>query len=168
MAKLVVAVASTRRPKLDAVRAALDEIDGRLWMPGIEIIGREVPSGVGHTPSSREELMAGARNRAETLHQIARAEGRDWKYCMGLEADWTSSWTGPRKAGGGMCFLEAGRPCSKAARVAARSANPEECCCQNLCSGSAGGRRRAERRNRRLRWRRGDSRRAGRVGDSDG
>ncbi len=87
MAKLVVAVASTRRPKLDAVRAALGEINGRLVPAGaeFEITGREVPSGVGHTPRSREELMAGARNRAETLHQIARAEGRDWKFCVGLE-----------------------------------------------------------------------------------
>jgi inosine/xanthosine triphosphatase len=85
MKTILVAVGSTRRPKLDAVRAALDEIDGRLWMPGMEIIGREVPSAVGHTPISREELMIGARNRAEALHQIARAEGRDWTYCVGLE-----------------------------------------------------------------------------------
>jgi inosine/xanthosine triphosphatase len=87
MAKLVVAVGSTRRPKLDAVRAALREIDGRLSIAaaGIEIVGREVPSGVGHTPTSRAELMAGARNRAEALHQIARAESCDWKYCVGLE-----------------------------------------------------------------------------------
>ncbi len=87
MARLVVAVGSTRRPKLDAVRAALAEIGGRLAPAGtgIEIVGREVASGVGHTPSSREELIAGARNRAESLNQIALAEGRDWKYCVGLE-----------------------------------------------------------------------------------
>ncbi len=34
MGKLVVAVGSTRRPKLDAVRAALEEIDGRLAKAG--------------------------------------------------------------------------------------------------------------------------------------
>lgn len=87
MGKLVVAVGSTRRPKLDAVRAALTEIDGRLATVGAEteIVGREVPSGVSATPTSREELMAGARNRAEALSQAARAEKRDWEYCVGLE-----------------------------------------------------------------------------------
>jgi inosine/xanthosine triphosphatase len=87
MKRIVVAVGSTRRPKLDAVRAALAEIDGRLAPAGaeIEIIGREVFSGVGHTPMSREELMDGARNRAEALKQIAHAEQCDWEYCVGLE-----------------------------------------------------------------------------------
>lgn len=87
MGKILVAVGSTRRPKVDAVRAALDEIGVRLAPAGteIEIVGREVPSGVGHTPASREELMAGARNRAEALNEIARAEVRNWDYCVGLE-----------------------------------------------------------------------------------
>jgi non-canonical (house-cleaning) NTP pyrophosphatase len=87
MAKLLVAVGSTRRPKVEAVRAALDEIGGRLAPAGaeFEIIGREVSSGVGHTPSSRDELMAGARHRSEMLAEIARVEGNDWRYCVGLE-----------------------------------------------------------------------------------
>ncbi len=29
--------------------------------------------------------MAGARNRAEALNQVAQAEKRDWEYCVGLE-----------------------------------------------------------------------------------
>ena len=108
MAKLVVAVGSTRRPKLDAVRAALGEIKGRLGPAGaeFEIAGREVPSGVGHTPRSREELMAGARNRAETLHQIARAEGRDWKFCVGLEGGLDVVLDGAAESGRRHVFLE--------------------------------------------------------------
>jgi inosine/xanthosine triphosphatase len=87
MAGIVVAVGSTRRPKLDAVRAALDEIGGRLAPAGeqIEIIGREVASGVTHTPTSRAELMLGARQRAEALQETARAGNHEWNYCVGLE-----------------------------------------------------------------------------------
>jgi non-canonical (house-cleaning) NTP pyrophosphatase len=50
-----------------------------------EIVGREVPSGVRETPVSRAESMAGARNRAEALVQIARDENLAWRYFVGLE-----------------------------------------------------------------------------------
>ena len=86
-----IAVGSTRRPKLDAVRDALDAIwpklSPKLAAPGarFEIAGREVPSGVRETPASRAESMAGARNRAEALVQIAREEKLAWRYFVGLE-----------------------------------------------------------------------------------
>jgi inosine/xanthosine triphosphatase len=44
-----------------------------------------VPSGVRHTPLSRQEIMAGARNRAESLSRIAREKLQPWKYFVGLE-----------------------------------------------------------------------------------
>jgi non-canonical (house-cleaning) NTP pyrophosphatase len=44
-----------------------------------------VPSGVRETPVSRAESMAGARNRAEALVQIARDENLAWRYFVGLE-----------------------------------------------------------------------------------
>ncbi len=50
-----------------------------------EVVGVEVPSGVSHTPASREELMAGARFRAEALVKLARERGEPWKYFVGLE-----------------------------------------------------------------------------------
>jgi inosine/xanthosine triphosphatase len=50
-----------------------------------EVIGVEVPSGVSHTPASREELMAGARFRAEALVKLARERGDPSKYFVGLE-----------------------------------------------------------------------------------
>jgi len=85
-APIVVAVGSTRRPKLDAVRDALEAIGPQLF-PGVrfEIAGREVPSGVRETPLSRKEAMAGARNRAEALVRIAREETLAWRYFVGLE-----------------------------------------------------------------------------------
>jgi inosine/xanthosine triphosphatase len=50
-----------------------------------EIVGAEVPSGVGHTPLSREETMAGARHRAEALVEIAGTKTEPWSYFVGLE-----------------------------------------------------------------------------------
>jgi len=90
-APVLIAVGSTRRPKLDAVRDALDavwpKLAANLAQPSarFEIVGREVPSGVRETPVSRAESMAGARNRAEALVQIARDEKLAWRYFVGLE-----------------------------------------------------------------------------------
>jgi len=91
MGKIIVAVGSTRRPKLAAVTDALVSIRSA-FVAGksapelvFEVEGFEVPSGVRHTPLSREDLMTGARQRAEALVQIARAENKPWKYFIGLE-----------------------------------------------------------------------------------
>jgi len=83
---ITIAVGSTRRPKLNAVRDALDLI-GPSLDPAVqfEITGFEVSSGVRHTPLSREEIMKGARQRAEALLQIAREKNEPWKYFVGLE-----------------------------------------------------------------------------------
>jgi inosine/xanthosine triphosphatase len=86
MEKIVVAVGSTRRPKVEAVREALALV-GPVWRPGaqFELATAEVSSGVNHTPASREEMMAGARNRAEALMRIAFERGEKWRYFVGLE-----------------------------------------------------------------------------------
>jgi inosine/xanthosine triphosphatase len=86
MNDIVVAVGSTRRPKLDAVRGALAVISSRLGAKALfEVVGVEVPSGVRHTPLSREDIMTGARQRAEALLAIAREKNEAWKYFLGLE-----------------------------------------------------------------------------------
>jgi inosine/xanthosine triphosphatase len=86
MDKIIVAVGSTRRPKLDAVREALALISSRLGAEApFDVVGVEVPSGVRHTPLSREEIMTGARHRAEALVEIAREKNEPWKYFVGLE-----------------------------------------------------------------------------------
>ena len=86
LSDLVIAVGSARKPKLAAVREA---VDGMLDLlpagTSIEIVGAEVASGVNHTPLSREETMRGARQRAEALKMIAREEGKPWNYFVGLE-----------------------------------------------------------------------------------
>lgn len=86
MEKIIVAVGSTRKPKLDAVREALSVISPRLGADALfEVAGVAVPSGVRHTPLSREEIMTGARQRAEALLVVAREKNEAWKYFLGLE-----------------------------------------------------------------------------------
>jgi inosine/xanthosine triphosphatase len=86
MEKIIIAVGSNRRPKLNAVREAL-ELIGPSFEEGaqFEIIGVEVPSGVRHTPLSREDIMKGACQRAEALVQIAREKNERWQLFIGLE-----------------------------------------------------------------------------------
>jgi inosine/xanthosine triphosphatase len=86
MKKITIAVGSKRGPKLNAVTAALQSFSAALAHDTqFEVVGVEVESGVSHTPSSREELMRGARQRAETLVEMARQGGAAWQYFVGLE-----------------------------------------------------------------------------------
>ena len=86
MQKIFVAVGSTRRPKLNAVWEALTVFGPQLDPHAqFEVVGVEVESGVGHTPTTRAELMAGARHRAETLVRRARESHEPWRYFVGLE-----------------------------------------------------------------------------------
>jgi inosine/xanthosine triphosphatase len=86
MEKILVAVGSTRRPKLSAVGEAVNAFGPALG-PGakFEVIGFDVESGVGHTPTSRGELMRGARQRAEALVHLAKEKNEAWHYFVGLE-----------------------------------------------------------------------------------
>src|ERR1700678_968772 len=87
MEKTIVVVGSKRGPKLNAVTEALASVQPILVAGQIdfEVLGVEVPSGVRHTPLSREDLMTGARQRAEALVRIARDENKPWTYFVGLE-----------------------------------------------------------------------------------
>jgi inosine/xanthosine triphosphatase len=81
-----IAVGSTRRPKLQAVEEATASFAAKLSPNSpVEIHGHEVESGVSHTPSSRKELMQGARQRAEALHKLLSHSGDRAEYCVGLE-----------------------------------------------------------------------------------
>lgn len=89
--RMVVVVGSLRRPKLAAVERAMKALAGHFGnvadgqLTAADVIGREAASGVGHTPMSRDELMRGARGRAENLIELARKEGQRWDYFVGLE-----------------------------------------------------------------------------------
>ena len=86
MQKIIVAVGSTRQPKLRAVSAALQAFAPILAHDvEFEIAGVEVESGVSHTPTSSHELMRGCRQRAEALVRLARERHEPWRYFVGLE-----------------------------------------------------------------------------------
>jgi len=86
MNKLTLVVGSKRGPKLSAVTEALKAFSSVLAPNSqFEVVGVEVESGVSPTPASREELMRGARQRAEALVQLARKNGDAWQYFVGLE-----------------------------------------------------------------------------------
>jgi inosine/xanthosine triphosphatase len=86
MQKISVAVGSTRPLKLQAVSDAIHSF-GSALDPGaqFDVVGVDVRSGVGHTPQSRSELMAGARGRVEALASLAHERGEQWRYLVGLE-----------------------------------------------------------------------------------
>src|SRR2546427_12659958 len=86
MNKITIAVGSKRGPKLNAVTEALQSFSAALAPDAqFEVVGVEVESGVGHTPASRDELMRGARQRAEALMEMACQSGAAWQYFVGLE-----------------------------------------------------------------------------------
>jgi len=86
MHKITIAVGSKRGPKLSAVTEALQSFSTALACDTeFEVVGVEVESGVSHTPASREELMLGARLRADALAELARETGASWQYFVGLE-----------------------------------------------------------------------------------
>jgi inosine/xanthosine triphosphatase len=84
--KILVVVGSTRKPKIAAVRDAVAQF-GPLLAPEkqIEVVGMEVESGVSHTPTSREELMQGARQRAEAVAKLAAQHSQQCNFFVGLE-----------------------------------------------------------------------------------
>lgn len=95
-----IAVASERRPKVEAVRNALTQIAALApenWSD-VEVLAHSIDSGVSATPLSDDEMRRGARQRAVTLQRRLAidagdrhpptdghryAEGRT--VCMGLE-----------------------------------------------------------------------------------
>lgn len=86
MAKIIVAVGSARRPKLNAVWEALTVVGPSLDPnAGFDVVSVEVESGVRHTPLSRSELMGGARHRADELVKRAQEAKLPWDYFVGLE-----------------------------------------------------------------------------------
>lgn len=86
MSKIIVAVGSTRRPKLNAVWEALTILGPTLDPDApFEVVGEEASSGVAHTPLSRAEVMSGAKHRAQELATRARCENLPWRFFVGLE-----------------------------------------------------------------------------------
>lgn len=85
---MIVAIGSTRGPKVEAARRALAIVKEKFpgfFRGGLRLIARSVPSGTAATPSSTEELMAGARHRATRLFERLAEEGQVPALSLGLE-----------------------------------------------------------------------------------
>lgn len=84
---LTIAIGSKRRPKIQAVQAAVDRIKPVLLPEGgdLRFVARSVPSGVSSMPRSQGELMEGAVRRVEELQRVLRKEGLEAQFYVGLE-----------------------------------------------------------------------------------
>jgi non-canonical (house-cleaning) NTP pyrophosphatase len=84
----IIAIGTTRAPKIRAVERALGELRQRFpeFLPGeIRLESRSVSSGVPATPRSTEEIMKGARERASSVYDELRSEGKTPVLAIGLE-----------------------------------------------------------------------------------
>jgi inosine/xanthosine triphosphatase len=103
MKKIMVAVGTVRRPKLNAVWEALTVVGPAIDSDAqFDIAAVDVPSGVRHTPLTREEIMTGARQRVAELVRIAREQNEPWEYFVGLEGGLDVIREGPPR----LVFLE--------------------------------------------------------------
>ena len=85
---MIVALGSTRKPKIRAVRRALALIMESVPAFGhgsYQFVSRATPSRTSSTPQSTAELMAGARHRAESLLEMLRSEREAPVLSIGLE-----------------------------------------------------------------------------------
>jgi inosine/xanthosine triphosphatase len=71
---MLIAVASRRKPKIEAVTSTVKKIKKFLTNGNIEYSFHEVESGVSETPLSVEELMLGAYQRVKNLQKIVKAD----------------------------------------------------------------------------------------------
>ena len=83
---ILVAVGSTREPKLRAVEEALTAIFPILHGAArFKVESINVDNGVRHTPLSRAETMAGARQRVEAMRTLVKKSEIPYGYFIGLE-----------------------------------------------------------------------------------
>lgn len=101
MTSAIVAIGTTRRPKVQAVESVILQLRSRFpdFLPGeLKLEPRQVPSGAPETPATTEATMLGARNRAHNALTALRDEGAEPALGIGLE--------GGVAAEGGAVFLE--------------------------------------------------------------
>ncbi len=74
---MIIAIASTRLPKVNGVKRAFEKLGGKFFFAGnsLRFENMESDSGVSATPTSVAELMTGARNRADRVFRAMRERG---------------------------------------------------------------------------------------------
>ncbi len=102
MTSAIVAIGTTRQPKVQAVESAIGQLRSRFpgFLAGeLRLEPRQVASGAPPTPATTEETMHGARNRAHNARIALQNEGFEPSLSIGLE--------GGVAAEGRVVFLEA-------------------------------------------------------------
>jgi len=83
---VIFAVGSTRGPKVEAVRRVLAQLGDRAAdMARAEIVAVDVTGGMPPMPLSLDELLDGARSRAQLAIETLEAQGRKADYAVGME-----------------------------------------------------------------------------------
>ncbi len=84
---MVVAIASTRKPKVAAVKSVFGRLANRLKTSDGHLIflDFDVESGVEETPTSLERIMLGAKSRGVSVGNLCREQNREITFVIGLE-----------------------------------------------------------------------------------
>jgi non-canonical (house-cleaning) NTP pyrophosphatase len=84
---MVIGLASTRKPKVDAVRAVFRRLAPKFGVPFEEIkfIEMEIASGVDETPTSLNHILQGAKRRGIGLREMCQERNHLVDYSIGME-----------------------------------------------------------------------------------
>lgn len=83
---MILAVGSTRGPKVEAVRRVLAQLGDRApALAGAEVVAVDVTGGTPPMPLSLDELLDGARSRAHLALEALEGEGRKADIAVGME-----------------------------------------------------------------------------------
>ena len=82
---MIVAVATERKPKLDALSAAMEHISKQFKISDWSIVARKTESGVSETPTTMEEIANGAFNRINSLKVLLNYQNEEADYYVGME-----------------------------------------------------------------------------------
>lgn len=84
---MIVGLASTRKPKVDAVRAVFRRLAPKfdVTFEKIEFIEMEIASGIDETPTSLNHILQGAKRRGISLREICQERNHAVTYAIGME-----------------------------------------------------------------------------------
>jgi len=82
---LIIAVATERKPKLDAVSSAMKEISTKFDKADWSIVAHTMASGVSETPITQIETAQGALNRTKSLRALLDSQNKTADFYIGME-----------------------------------------------------------------------------------
>jgi len=98
---MIIAIASTRGPKVEAAQKVLDKIGHHLSVSPTDFLTREIDGGI-EMPRTIDELLRGAEERVIRLQQSLHTEGKHADYFVGMEGGFHTI----RHNGNALVFLQ--------------------------------------------------------------